>query len=80
MDRLDATRIFLAVADAGSLTAGAARLGLPLATVSRKLAALEDHLGARLLARTTRRAVLTEAGRGYLEAGRRILAPECPWC
>ncbi|BBK34442.1 LysR family transcriptional regulator [Allostella humosa] len=61
------------MADAGSLTAGAGRLGLPLATVSRKLAALEDHLGARLLARTTRRVVLTEAGRGYLEAGRRIL-------
>ena len=73
MDRLDATRIFVAVADAGSLSAGARRLGLPLATVSRKLAALESHLDARLLARTTRRIALTEAGRRYLDAGRRVL-------
>ncbi len=74
MDRLDATRVFVAVADGGSLSAAARRLGLPLATVSRKLAALESHLDARLLTRTTRRIALTEAGRRYLEAGRRILA------
>ena len=74
MDRLEATRIFVGVADAGSLSAAAQRLELPLATVSRKLAALEAHLGARLLTRTTRRLALTEAGRRYLDAGRRILA------
>ena len=74
MDRLEATRIFIAVADAGSLSAAARRLDQPLATVSRKLAALEDHLGARLLTRTTRRIALTEAGRRFLDAGRRVLA------
>lgn len=74
MDRLEATRIFVGVADAGSLSAAAQRLELPLATVSRKLAALEAHLGARLLTRTTRRLALTEAGRRYLDAGRHILA------
>ncbi|WP_374447483.1 LysR substrate-binding domain-containing protein [Stella sp.] len=74
MDRLEATRIFVAIADAGSLSGAARRLELPLATVSRRLAALEAHLGARLLTRTTRRLMLTEAGRRYLDAGRRILA------
>lgn len=74
MDRLEATRVFVAVADAGSLSAAARRLELPLPTVSRKLAALEAHLGAQLLTRTTRRLALTEAGRRYLDAGRRILA------
>lgn len=74
MDRLEATRIFVAVADAGSLSGAARRLDVPLATVSRRLAALEEHLGARLLTRTTRRLAPTEAGRRYLEAGRRILA------
>ncbi|MCC7273106.1 MAG: LysR family transcriptional regulator [Alphaproteobacteria bacterium] len=73
MDRLEATRIFVAVADAGSLSAAARRLGVPLATVSRRLAALEAHLSIRLLLRTTRRLALTEAGQRYLEAGRRIL-------
>jgi DNA-binding transcriptional LysR family regulator len=46
---------------------------MPLATVSRKLAELEGHLGARLLNRSTRRLELTEPGRGYEQACRRIL-------
>ncbi|HEY9025083.1 MAG TPA: LysR family transcriptional regulator [Burkholderiaceae bacterium] len=73
MDRLDAMKVFLAVADAGSLSAAGRRLGMPLATVSRKLAELEDHLGARLLSRSTRRLEITDAGRGYEQACRRIL-------
>ena len=73
MDRLDAMTVFLAVVDAGSLSAAGRRLAMPLATVSRKLAELEEHLGARLLNRTTRRLELTDAGRGYELACRRIL-------
>jgi DNA-binding transcriptional LysR family regulator len=74
MDRLDAMRVFVATADAGSLSGAARRLKAPLPTISRKLAMLEQHLGAQLVTRTTRRFVLTEAGRRYLESCRRILA------
>ena len=73
MDRLDAMTVFLAVVDEGSLSAAGRRLAMPLATVSRKLAELESHLGARLLNRSTRRLELTEPGRGYEQACRRIL-------
>ncbi|RIL07724.1 MAG: LysR family transcriptional regulator [Proteobacteria bacterium] len=74
MDQLEAMRVFAAVADRGSLSAAARALGVPVASVSRKLAALEAHTDARLLARTTRRMALTEAGRRYLDAVRRVLA------
>jgi DNA-binding transcriptional LysR family regulator len=73
MDRIGAMRLFVAIADAGSLSAAGRRLGMPLTTVSRKLAALEEQLGARLVTRTTRALALTEPGRNYLEACRRIL-------
>jgi DNA-binding transcriptional LysR family regulator len=65
--------ILLAVVDAGSLSAAARHLGMPLATVSRKVAALETHLKTRLLHRTTRQLALTEAGTAYVAACRRIL-------
>jgi DNA-binding transcriptional LysR family regulator len=73
MDRLDAMAVFLAVADGGSLSAAARKLAMPLATVSRKLADLESHLKARLFVRTTRKLGLTDAGRDYAAACRRIL-------
>src|SRR5581483_7235695 len=73
MDRIDAMAVFVAAADEGSLSAAGRRLHMPLATVSRKLADLESHLGTRLLTRTTRRLALTEAGRDYLGACRDIL-------
>jgi DNA-binding transcriptional LysR family regulator len=73
MDRLGAMRLFATIADAGSLSGAGRRLGMPLTTVSRKLAALEEALGARLVTRTTRALSLTEPGRDYLEACRRIL-------
>lgn len=73
MDRLDAMRVLLAVVEAGSLSAGARALRAPLATVSRKVADLEAHLQTRLLTRTTRRLSLTDAGRAYVAAARRIL-------
>ena len=47
---------------------------MPLTTVSRKISDLEGHLGARLLMRSNRRATLTEAGRSYVAACKRILS------
>jgi DNA-binding transcriptional LysR family regulator len=73
MDRLHAMKALADVAEAGSLSAAARRLGLPLATLSRRIAELEAHLGVRLFNRTSRRLELTEAGRLYLPAARRIL-------
>ncbi len=54
--------VFCEVAQAGSLTAAAARLGLPKSTVSRRLARLETRLQTRLLNKSTRKLSLTEAG------------------
>jgi DNA-binding transcriptional LysR family regulator len=73
MDRFDAMSVFAAVVDRGSLSAAGRRLNVPLATVSRKLADLEAHLGTRLITRSTRKLVLTDAGRAYLDACRQIL-------
>jgi len=73
MDRFEAMSVLLAVVDAGSLSAGARRLQAPLATVSRKVADLEKHLGARLVLRTRRGLTLTDEGRNYVAASRRIL-------
>lgn len=73
MDRLDAMAILLRVAETGSFSAAGRALRVPLATVSRKVGELEAHLGTRLLARTTRRVALTEAGAAYVASARRIL-------
>jgi len=73
MNRLEAMRVLLAVIDAGSLSAAGRKLGMPLATVSRKVSDLETELKTRLLIRSTRQLTLTEAGRGYVAACRRIL-------
>lgn len=67
MDKLRAMQTFVAIAEAGSLTAAAKTLGSSLPTVVRLLAALEAELGVQLLQRTTRRSALTDAGRRYLE-------------
>ncbi|TIY09937.1 MAG: LysR family transcriptional regulator, partial [Mesorhizobium sp.] len=53
---------FVAVADAGGVSAGARRLGVSKSIVSRRLFRVEAELGVQLLARTTRGAALTEAG------------------
>ena len=73
MDRLEAMSVFAAIVDGGSLSAAGRRLNVPLATVSRKLADLEAHLKTRLITRSTRKLVLTDAGRDYLGACRQIL-------
>jgi DNA-binding transcriptional LysR family regulator len=73
MDRLEAMSILVATVEKGSFTAASKALNVPLATVSRKISDLESHLGAQLLLRTTRKLVLTDAGRAYVTASRRIL-------
>jgi DNA-binding transcriptional LysR family regulator len=73
MNRLESMRVLVAVADAGSLSAAGRALAMPLPTVSRKVSELEAALGARLLVRTTRHLSLTDAGRDYVAACRRIL-------
>jgi DNA-binding transcriptional LysR family regulator len=73
MDRLTAARVFVEVADRGSLTQAADRLGMSAAMVSRYLAAAEDWLGSRLLHRTTRRVSLTDAGQAAIATCRQLL-------
>jgi len=73
MDRLDAMQVLLTVVDSGSLSAGSRKLNAPLPSVSRKVAELERHLGARLLIRTSRNIQLTDAGKAYVEAARQIV-------
>ncbi len=73
MDRLRAMDVFVAVANAGSLSGAARQLGEPLTNVSRLLSQLEEHLGLTLVERTTRRMVFTAAGREYLHICRRTL-------
>jgi DNA-binding transcriptional LysR family regulator len=73
MDRIEAIRAFVAVADARSFAQAARRLGISPAQMSKLVAKLEDHLGARLLNRTTRDLSLTDVGRAYLERGRALI-------
>jgi len=65
--------IFLEAVDTGSLSAAGRRLGIPLATVSRKISDLEAHLKIRLLLRGGRKLILTDAGRSYVAACKRIV-------
>jgi DNA-binding transcriptional LysR family regulator len=74
MDRLQEMEVFVAVADAGSFAAAAARLRISPPAVTRAVASLEERLGARLLNRTTRSLGLTEVGARFLESARRLLA------
>ena len=73
VDRLESMRVLLKVVEAGSLSAGSRRLGMPLATVSRKVSDLEAHIKTRLLNRSSRTLTLTGAGQSYVAACRRIL-------
>jgi len=69
---LNDMRIFAAVGTRKSFTGGGKDLGLPKATVSRKIRDLERRLGVRLLQRSTRQVSLTDAGRAFLERCLRI--------
>ena len=74
MDRLEAMSTLMAAVETGSLSAASRKLGMPLATVSRKVAELEAYLRTRLLNRTSRRLTLTDAGQSYVASCSRILA------
>lgn len=73
MDRIDAMETLIAAVDGGSLSAASRKLAVPLTTVSRKVSELEAHLRTQLVIRTSRKLMLTEAGRTYVAASRRIL-------
>lgn len=73
MNRLDAMNLFVRVADLGSFAAVASQLGVARSVVTRQIAALEEHLGVKLIVRTTRRLTLTTAGTSYLQKCRTIL-------
>lgn len=74
MDRLHAMTAFVSVVDHGGFTQAARKLKLSTSAVTRLIASLEDHLGARLLQRTTRSVAVTDVGARYLLRARQILA------
>lgn len=74
MDRLIAMQAFTAVVDSGSFTRAAEAQNMSTTAISRHVAELEKHLGARLLQRSTRRVSLTDTGAAFYERCRQILA------
>ncbi|MFI5610970.1 LysR family transcriptional regulator [Amycolatopsis sp. NPDC051903] len=73
VDLIGSCRAFVGVSETGSFTAGAAVAGIPQPVASRRIAALERHLGERLFDRATRRAQLTPFGRDVLPSARRLV-------
>lgn len=73
MDRLAAMACFVRVIEAGGFSAVARERRTTQSAISKQVAALERHLGVRLLNRTTRALSLTEEGRRYLESAERIV-------
>jgi len=73
LDTFAGMRAFHAVVESGGFAAAAAKLGISRALVSKRVAALEQELGARLLSRTTRRVALTEAGAAFHRRGAELL-------
>jgi DNA-binding transcriptional LysR family regulator len=73
MDRLEAMSIIVAVTETGSFSVASRRLKKPVATVSRMVAELEARLKAQLFQRSSRQMALTDAGRSYIEACKRII-------
>ncbi|MBT7950513.1 MAG: LysR family transcriptional regulator [Gammaproteobacteria bacterium] len=73
MDRFQSMSVFVAVAEEQGFAAAARRLNMSPPAVTRSVASLEDHLGVKLLQRSTRYVRTTEAGLRYLDDARRIL-------
>lgn len=73
MNRLEAMHLFVRVAEAGSFSAVADQLNIARSVVTRQIAALESHLGTKLMIRNTRSLTLTTAGSAYLEKCKVIL-------
>ncbi|HDG1690042.1 TPA: LysR family transcriptional regulator [Kluyvera georgiana] len=74
MDKIHAMQLFIRVAELESFSRAADTLGLPKGSVSRQIQALENHLGCRLLHRTTRRVLLTQDGMVYFERAKDLLS------
>src|SRR3954466_13681427 len=74
MDKLKQLESFVSVATRGSLTAAARAEGVAPAIMGRRIDALEERLGVKLLVRTTRRLTLTHEGSAFLEDCQRLLA------
>lgn len=70
----DRMAVFVAVAEAGSFTGAADKLGMAKSALSQSVSRLERELGAQLLQRSTRKLAITEAGRAFLEDCRKLLA------
>lgn len=73
MDRLDALRTFVRLVECGSFSAVGREHGIGQPAVSKKIAALERHLGAQLVLRTSRRLVITDAGHTFCESAKRLI-------
>jgi DNA-binding transcriptional LysR family regulator len=73
MDRLDAIKVFVRVVECGNFSAVAREMGMGQPAISKQIAALETHLGAQLLMRTSRNLSLTEAGRDFYESAVQLL-------
>jgi DNA-binding transcriptional LysR family regulator len=73
MDRFESMSAFVAVARAGGFSAAARAVGIPLPTLSRRVADLETAIGVRLLHRSTRHVVLTESGQTFFTTCQRVL-------
>lgn len=73
VDLIGSCRAFVGVSETGSFTAGAAAARIPQPVASRRIAALEQHLGERLFDRSTRRAQLTPFGRDMLPSAKRLV-------
>lgn len=74
MESWDELRVFLAVAECGSITAGAHRLGVDQSTVSRRIHSYEERLGRRLFLETKKRNQLTPFGEACLRSAQRVAA------
>ncbi|MEQ8663038.1 MAG: LysR family transcriptional regulator, partial [Gammaproteobacteria bacterium] len=74
LDRYTSMQVFVALVRRGTFTAAATEAGISRAMASKHIQALEDHLGVRLVNRTTRRTRLTEAGQRYYEHVDALLA------
>jgi DNA-binding transcriptional LysR family regulator len=73
MDRLDAIRLFVRVVECGSFSAVGRENGIGQPAVSKQIAALEAHLGAQLVLRTSRKITVTEAGQAFYESATRLV-------
>src|SRR6201982_1349417 len=74
MDRLEGIKIFVRVVESGSFSGVARELGTGQPAISKQVAALEEHLGAQLLMRTSRSLSLTEVGRDFYESAVRLIS------